>query len=177
MPFPTLSLKSCRVMPFEARHLMPRYVAWLNDPDVVRYSEQRHGRHTLESCRRYFESLRSTSDYFLAIEADDVHLGHIGNIGVAVDLPNRVADVSILVGEKRAWGTGLATVAWCGVLKELFQAQQIRKATAGTMAVNDPMLRLMSRSGMHIEGVKSRQFLLDGQEIDLVMASAFATAD
>jgi RimJ/RimL family protein N-acetyltransferase len=164
-------------MPFEERHLTARYVAWLNEPEVVRYSEQRHHRHTLESCKVYFESFRGAADHFLAIEADDVHLGHIGNIGVSVDLPNRVADVSILVGEKRAWGTGLATVAWYGVLTELFQAQQIRKVTAGTMAVNESMLRLMSRSGMHIECVKSRQFILDGQEIDLVMASAFATAD
>jgi RimJ/RimL family protein N-acetyltransferase len=163
-------------MPFEERHLTPRYVAWLNDPEVVRYSEQRHRQHTLESSRRYFESFRGSSNHFLAIEADAAHLGHVGNIGVAIDVPNRVADVSILVGEKRAWGTGLATVAWCGVLRELFDAQQMRKLTAGTMAANEPMLRLMRRSGMQIEAKKSRQFLLDGREVDLVIAAAFAPA-
>jgi RimJ/RimL family protein N-acetyltransferase len=163
-------------MPFEERHLTPRYVAWLNDPEVVRYSEQRHRRHTLESSRRYFESFRGSPNHFLAIEADAAHLGHVGNIGVAIDVPNRVADVSILVGEKRAWGTGLATVAWCGVLRELFDAQQMRKLTAGAMAANEPMLRLMRRSSMQIEAKKSRQFLLDGREVDLVMAAAFAPA-
>jgi RimJ/RimL family protein N-acetyltransferase len=176
MPFPVLRLDRCTVRPFEEGHLTERYVSWLNDPEVVRYSEQRHRRHTLESCRVYFESFRGTADHFLAIEAEIGQLGHIGNISVAVDVPNRVADVSILVGEKRCWGIGLATAAWCGVLAELLQEQKMRKVTAGTLEANEPMLRLIRRCGMQIEGKRSRQFLLDGWEVDLVMAAAFAPA-
>jgi len=168
-----LAFDGGRVVPFEERHLTARYVSWLNDPEVVRYSEQRHIRHTLKSCRAYFESFRTTANEFLAIEADDEQLGHIGNIAVAVDVPNAVGDVSILVGERRAWGTGLATKAWCIVIEELL-AGRVRKVTAGTMSANDRMLRLMQRSQMAIEGRRPRHFLLEGREVDLVYAARFA---
>jgi ribosomal-protein-alanine N-acetyltransferase len=162
-----------RVTPFEERHLTPRYVSWLNDPEVVRYSEQRHRTHTLDSCRAYFESFRGSPHEFLAIEASVPELGHIGNIGVAVDVPNATGDVSIIVGEKRAWGTGLASKAWCAVVEALLQPGRLRKVTAGTMEVNLPMLRLMARSGMTIEGRKEGQFLFEGRPVALVQAARF----
>lgn len=174
MSFPTLKFPGGRVVPFEERHLTARYVAWLNDRGRTRFSEQRHRTHTLESCRCYFESFRGSSDWFLAIESDEPALGHVGNLSVAVDGPNRVADVSILIGDPRAAGKGLATGAWCAVLDELLGHQRMRKVTAGTMALNEPMLRLMQRSGMIIEGRRAGQFLCEGAAVDLVMAAKFA---
>jgi [ribosomal protein S5]-alanine N-acetyltransferase len=173
MTFPRLDLDEVSVLPFEPRHMTQRYVSWLNDADVVRYSEQRHRQHTLESCAAYVEGMRSSGNPLLAIEARHGELGHIGNIGISIDRPNGIADVSIIVGEKRAWGTGLASQAWCAVLAELLAHQRIRKVTAGTMSVNEPMLRLMSRSSMQVESVRRRQFVWNGSEVDLVQAARF----
>lgn len=174
MSFPMLQFPGGRVVPFTESHLTQRYVDWLNDPQVVRYSEQRHRRHTLDTCRAYFESFRGSAHEFLAIEAQDARLGHIGNIAVAVDVANRVGDVSIVVGERRAWGSGLGGLAWCAVIETLLISGRLRKVTAGTMATNAPMLRLMERSGMQIEGRRARQFLLEGVEVDLILAARFA---
>lgn len=174
MAFPVLEFAGGRVLPFEVHHLTPRYVAWLNDRERMRFSEQRHRTHTLESCRAYFESFRGSADHFLAIESLDAELGHVGNISIAVDGANRVADLSIMVGEPRAAGTGLATGAWRAVLDELLLRRGMRKVTAGTMAANEPMLRLMRRSGMSVEGRRVGHFLYQGQPVDLVMAAKFA---
>src|SRR4051812_9779295 len=95
-----IQLENCRILSFGPEHLTERYVGWLNDPEVVKFSEQRHKTHSIESSQRYFESFIGSSNYFLAIEAADETLGHIGNISIAVDLENGVADVSILIGEK-----------------------------------------------------------------------------
>lgn len=165
-----------RVIPFEPRHLTSRYVSWLNDPEVVRYSEQRHRVHTAESCRAYFESFADSPDQFLAIEASAAAaIVHVGNMGIAVDVPNRVADISIIIGDKTVWGTGIASKAWTAVVEYLLSEGGIRKVTAGTMSVNEPMLRLMQRSGMAIEAVRPRQFLWEGEAVDLVHAARFST--
>jgi len=174
MILPLVQPDNCRILAFGREHLTERYVGWLNDPEVVKFSEQRHRTHSIDSCRRYFESFSGSSDYFLAIEAADKDLGHIGNIGITVDLHNGVADVSILLGEKRAWRRGYASAAWCLVLDALFASNRIRKVTAGTMAVNKPMLRLMQRSGMQIEGSRARQFILNGKEVDMILAAKFS---
>ncbi|HEX6063916.1 MAG TPA: GNAT family protein [Longimicrobiales bacterium] len=170
-----ISFEGGRVVPFAPRHLTSRYVGWLNDPEVVRYSEQRHRVHTLESCRQYYQSFADSPDQFLAVEIDAGPDGlHVGNVGIAVDLPNLVADVSIIIGEKSVWGTGIASKAWTAVVEHLLTPGQMRKVTAGTMSVNEPMLQLMRRSGMLIEAVRPKHFLWEGREVDLVLAARYS---
>lgn len=171
--FPTLELERLRIVNFSKNHLSERYIAWLNDPEVVQFSEQRHMTHSLASCQTYFTQMQMTSNYFLAIESKEYDFGHVGNIGVTVDLHNRIADMSILMGEKRVWGTGLATIAWTVVMKRLLIEQNFRKVTAGTLEKNKPMLRLMERSGMHIESVRKKHFLWRDEEVDVIQAAIF----
>lgn len=170
--FPLLADGDVRVRPFEAEHLTARYVAWLNDPEVVRYSEQRHRHHTLESCGEYFAAQRESADYFLAIETDA--LGHVGNLGVSVDRHNHLADMAIVLGERSVWGQRVATRAWSLVLRQLLDQFGFRKVTAGTMATNTAMLRLMDRTGMTVECIRPRHFLWEGKEVDMVQAAAYS---
>ena len=172
--FADIDLGRLVMVRFAARHLTDRYIGWLNDAEVVRYSEQRHRRHSRESCEAYFDAMRASADLFLAIEARDPALGHIGNVSITFDDFNKSADISILIGERGAWGRGFATLAWNAALAHVLEAEGLRRATAGTMAANAPMVALMKRSGMTIEAVRPRVFLLDGAEVDLVLAAKFA---
>lgn len=172
--FPALDLGRCRLVPFTVAHLSERYVGWLNDPEVVRYSEQRHRHHDLASCTAYLQAMLSSRDLFLAIEAVDPALGHIGNISVSFDDPNRSADVSIMVGETAARGTGLGSAAWKGILDWLLVDGGLRRVTAGTMAKNRAMIALMKNSGMTIECTRPRAFICEGEEVAIVLAARFA---
>ncbi|HEY7608075.1 MAG TPA: GNAT family N-acetyltransferase [Alphaproteobacteria bacterium] len=168
----TLGTGGVTLEPFAERHLTPRYVAWLNDPEVVRYSEQRHRRHTLESCRAYCRSFAGTPHKFWAIIA--APHGHVGNITATVDEPNRVADLAILVGERSVWGRGVGARAWTLALEWLLGPGGMRKVTAGTMAENMAMLAIMRKSGMAEEGRRRAQYLFDGRPVDAVLAARFA---
>lgn len=170
---PTLPTERLTLVPFSERHLSARYVGWLNDPEVVRYSEQRHRKHTMETCRQYFDSLSDTPSHFWAIEAKDADLGHIGNITATVDTNNEVADVAIILGESAAWDKGYGTEAWAEVCRYLLQDTGMRKVSAGTMACNDGMLAIMRKTGMAEECRRPRQFLLDGEEIDVVYVALY----
>jgi RimJ/RimL family protein N-acetyltransferase len=161
------------LVPFGEEFLTPRYAGWLNDPDTVRYSEQRHRRHTRESCARYAASMQGSPHHFWAIVAHDPALGHIGNMTATVDPNNKIADLAILIGEAASRGQGLGLEAWTCACSFLLGPGGMRKVTAGTMSVNAPMLGVMRASGMIEEGRRVRQFLLDGQEVDLVMAALF----
>jgi len=165
---PVLTGSKCRLEPFAERHLTARYVGWLNDPAVVRHSEQRHRRHDLASCRGYAASFEGSPHYFWAIVTED--LGHIGNINAYVDTANRVADVGILVGERASWGKGFGADAWRTACRHLLLDLELRKVTAGTMANNHGMLALMNKSGMREEGRRRRQALWEGTEVDMVEA-------
>ena len=165
-----------QIVPFCEAHLTPQYVAWLNDPVVVRYSEQRHYCHTLESCCAYRQSFAGTPHRFWAIIADDSDIPdsrHIGNINAYIDPLNGVADVGILIGQRGAWGQGYGIEAWTAICRHLLCECGLRKITAGTLSVNTPMLRLMARAGMREDGRRIRQYLFEGQEVDIVYTALF----
>ncbi len=173
---PTLNGPILRLVPFSPRHVTRRYIGWLNDPEVVRFSELRHRRHSRQSSLRYLRSMREGGHCFWAIVASGPPRRHVGNIAAYIDGPNRLAEVSILIGERVVWGHGLGLAAWSMVVDWLLGARDMRKVVAGTMTANKAMLRIMERSGMAIEGRHPRHFLLDGEEMDVVSGARFRKA-
>jgi RimJ/RimL family protein N-acetyltransferase len=172
IPSPLLRGRRIALEPFQDRHLSARYVGWLNDPEIVRFSEQRHKAHSLETCRAYASSYVGTHSHFWAIVAEEY--GHIGNLSAAVDQPNLVADLAILIGQRECWGQGLGTSAWTVAMEWLLADGGMRKVTAGTMATNRGMLSIMRKSGMIEEGRRVAQFLQDGAPVDLILMARFA---
>lgn len=159
--------------PFPDRLLTDRYVSWLNDPTLMRFSEQRHRTHTLESCRAFVRGFDSGPNRLWAIEAVTDGLGHIGNITAMIDPNNSLADVGILIGAPAAKGRGYGLEAWTAVLDFLLKDLGLRKVTAGCIADNIPMRRIMERSGMRMDGRRERHFLVEGRAVDVVHAALF----
>lgn len=170
---PPICSKRLRISPFREEFLSPRYVGWLNDPDIVRYSEQRHRVHTLESCRAYWASFKDSPNHFWAVEEVGEHLGHIGNMTAYVDEDNLVADVGILIGEKTLHGRGYGLEAWQAVCRFLLENRGMRKLCAGTLSVNEAMLKIMKRAGMIEDGRRIRHYLFQNREVDIVYMALF----
>ncbi len=168
-----LTTERLTLRPFDAaRHLTPGYVAWLNDPEVVRYSEQRHKSHTLESCRAFTEGFDQGPSRLWAIERLEDG-AHIGNIHADIDARNGLADVAVLIGDRDVWGHGYGLEAWNAVLGWLLTDGEIRKVVAGCMKSNVAMVRIMQKSAMSPDGERKAHFILDGQPEDIVFCAKF----
>ena len=171
MPDPLVG-RAVRLVVFSDQHLTDAYVDWLNDPDVVRFSENRHRRHSLEGCSAYRRAMLDAGNDFWAIER--ISDGwHVGNITAYRDRPNRRADVAIMIGDAKARGAGLGREAWRLALDHLLRQGGQAKVTAGTMANNLPMRRLCEGAGMVLEATLARHFLWNGQWVDLVLYGKF----
>jgi RimJ/RimL family protein N-acetyltransferase len=169
-PIDAVETSRLKIIPFEKSFLSRRYVGWLNDPEVVRYSEQRHREHSLESCGQYFQFIQNNPHGFLAIVAKDSGT-HIGNSTIVVDPNNQLADISIMIGDRKHWGKGLGSEAFCALVHHLLATGQFHKITAGTMAANTKMLKLFEKAGMTIECRRKRHYLLDGKPVDMIYAA------
>lgn len=170
---PLIETPRLRITSFSEEYLTTRYVGWLNDPMVVRYSEQRHKKHTLESCRQYWQSFIDSPHIFWAMTAIEPPLGHIGNMNAHIDTTNSVADVGILIGERTVWGKGYGLEAWVAVCNYLLCDVGIRKVTAGTIAANKGMIRIMEKADMVADGRRIRQCMVDGIEVDIIHTALF----
>ena len=169
-----ISTPRLRIIAFAEHHLTESYIGWLNDPEVVRYSEQRHVVNDLARCRDYFETMSRSANFFSAIEETAARRGHIGNVSVAVDRSNGLADISIMIGDRGVWGNDFGYEAWSAVLKALLDREGFRKVTGGTVAPNKAMVRIMEKSGMQPDGVRPAHYLIDNVPVDVVYFARFA---
>lgn len=159
---------------FSVDDLTPAYIGWLNDPEVVRFSNQRFCRHDRESCLRYLASFDGSDNLFLSIRRVGGHA--VGTMTVYASPAHGTADVGILIGERALWGHGLGQEAWNLIVDWLCRHPAIRKVTAGCSLPNTGMVRLMERSGMTLECVRREQEIVEGRSADVVSYARFHDA-
>ncbi|HVL41421.1 MAG TPA: GNAT family protein [Brevundimonas sp.] len=170
---PTLVGDKVRLEPFAAGHITDAYLGWLNDPEVVRFSNQRFVAHTAASAAAFLKTFEGSPNGFLLVRR--LSDGRpIGTLTFYVNARHGTADVGIMIGEREVWGGGYGQDAWDTVMTWLLGRPDIRKVTAGTLACNKGMVRLMERSGMTLEGVRRRQEIVEGRPEDIVLYGRFA---
>lgn len=146
-------------------------VAWLNDRELMRYSEQRYMDHSVASQYDYVRSfLDSRHNILREIRNDKGAL--VGTISAYVDINNRVADIGILIGSGYG-GKGYGYEAWSKLGDILFENLNLRRIEAGCMVDNAPMIKIMRRYGMREEGRRQSHFIVDGRYSDLVLYGRF----
>jgi RimJ/RimL family protein N-acetyltransferase len=164
--FDQLQGKKVFLGPFLQSDITSEYVSWLNDPEVVRYSNQRFSRHTKKSCNSYWESFQNTSNLFLIVRMKSGGLP-IGTITAYFSQQHGTVDMGIMIGQKTTWGMGYGQDAWETLLNWLLNSAGVRKVTAGTLSCNDPMRRIIEKSGMCFEGLRRQQEIVEGVAYDL----------
>ena len=174
IPFPQrLEGKKVWLRPFGPADITEVYIGWLKDLVVTRFSNQRFRHHTRESCAAYLASFAGSHNHFVSVRslADDEPLG---TMTAYVTPEHGTVDVGIMIGAASAWGQGIGQDAWDTMLGWLLARPDIRKVTAGTLAVNKGMIRLAERSGMALEGRRIGQELVEGEAVDILYFGRFA---
>ena len=161
-----------RLRAFTPGDIQANYVAWLNDPQVVQFSNQRFYKHSEASCRQYLASFAHTDNRFLAIEDKLTH-ELMGTLTMYINLNHQTADIGILIGNTYHWGKGVGYEAFSLAVESLLQVK-MRKVTAGTMACNLGMIKVMEKCGMSLEATRTAQEILDGQAVDLLYFAKFS---
>jgi len=167
--------KKVVLRPFRQEDISSEYLDWLNNPEVVRYSNQRFYRHTLESCQQYLASFHGSHNHFLAI-CDAQTQSVVGTLTVYHKVQHGTADIGIMIGDSAIWGQGIGLDAFQTVIDALVRSGEIRKITAGTLSVNRGMVRIMHKVGMTWEATRKNQELVDGLPVDIVYYAKFCDA-
>lgn len=159
--------------PFRSADVTEAYIGWLNDPEVTRYSNQRFRAHDRASCEAYLASFDGGDNLFVSIR-DRASGAAIGTMTAYRNPHHGTCDVGIMIGERAKWGGGYGQEAWNLLVSWLLVEGGVRKLTAGCLAPNRGMVKLMERSGMHREAVRERQEIVDGKPEDIVLYARFA---
>ncbi len=175
-PLTHLEGRKVSLRPFAASDIGEHYIGWLNNAQVVRFSNQRFRRHDWDSSERYLASFAGSDNLFVAIE-DKSNGRLLGTMTAYVSRAHGTVDVGLMVGEPSAWGQGIGQDAWNTLCTWLLSEQVgLRKLTAGAARPNTAMLRIMERFGMELEAVRRGQEVIEGQAVDLLYYARFACA-
>ena len=162
-----------RISQFTKDDITAEYIGWLNDLEVMRFSNQRFHKHDLKSCASYLQSFDDTANLFLSIRLKQDNVA-IGTMTAYRNMCHATADAGIMIGSTAGRGRGLGVEAWRNLIEWLLSDGGMRKVTAGTLACNQPMIRLAEQSGMTLEGVRKAQEIVEGQPQDILLFGIFA---
>ncbi len=158
--------------PFTTDDIKDNYLGWLNDPSLMRFSNQRFFYHDRQSSLRYLQSFDDSPNFFLCVLNQADHR-MIGTITAYISPHHGTADIGLMIGEKTVRGRGYGLDAWCALLTWLLDIQGIRKVTAGTLACNAQMLRIIEGSKMQPDGIRKHQEIIGGLPQDIIYFARF----
>jgi RimJ/RimL family protein N-acetyltransferase len=145
------------------------YVSWFNDADTCRGNSHHVRPYSAADARAYIARVAAAPDQLVLAIVRREDGRHIGNIALqAINPVYRTAELSIMVGERDAWGQGYASEAARLLCDHGFRALNLHRIACGTFAGNGGMRRVAERLGMREEGVRRQAAFKDGAYVDVV---------
>jgi len=151
---------------FTQSDITQEYISWLNDFNVVKFSNQRFIKHDFDSCQNYLSTFENNDNLFILIRTKKDKKA-IGTMTAYYNKQHRVVDFGILIGDISEWGNGYGQDAWNSLISWANEVNNIRKITAGTVSTNFGMLKIIKKSGMILEATKKRHEIVENKEVDV----------
>lgn len=146
---------------------IPVWYAWFNSAEVTEHVNQGAFPNTEAAQLEHLESLsKSRTDVQLGIAIKET--GElVGIIGIhKIDWIHRHGDISIIIGDSRQWGKGIATEAIALVVEHGFKKLNLHKLTAGMWATNEGSRRSFEKNGFVLEGTLRESFFYKSRYVD-----------
>lgn len=136
-----------------------RWVFWLNDPEVTKYSVQRFKKHTLNSQKRFIsKKIKDKSCYLFQIKFKNKFIGVI-EIYFHQAL-NSQCEISYMIGEKKMHGKGLGTKAIKECLKFAKDELNVITVYAGINSKNIQSNKVLRKNFFIKARVNDKYFLI-----------------
>ena len=145
-----------------------RYVDWLNDYDVVKFTEQHYVKHSKKNVIDFVEKMYlSEANLLFGIYFDHEHIGNI-KLG-PIDFNHNASEIGFFIGEKQYLRKGVVSEVIGAVVRIAFTDIRLDKVTAGTHANNIGAIQVLKNNGFIEEGRRYKQLLFEGQRIDALI--------
>ena len=153
---------------------LPRFVAWLNDPEVNRHLLLATPL-SLTHEEQWYERIlqQHSAEQPLVIERDSPEgWTPIGNLGLhVIDWVNRCAELGIFIGDKTYWNQGYGREAIELLLQYGFNSLNLNRIYLRVDETNPGGIRCYEHAGFVHEGRQRQAKFEDGHYIDLLLMS------
>jgi RimJ/RimL family protein N-acetyltransferase len=160
----------------QRRELLPLYMKWINDFEVVRTLGQPIRPMTWEAEEAWYNGLQSNNSEVAFTIYERATMRPIGNTGLhQVDHRHRTATWGIMIGEKECWGKGYGTETTRLMLDYGFTALSLHNIMLTVYSFNERGIRAYTRAGYREVGRRREAFRLGGRPFDVIYMDCLAT--
>ena len=150
------------------KDISKKYLNWMNDLKVHKYTEQKYTKHSLINIKKFImEKNKSKNEFLYGIFLKkNNHITHIGNIKLGpINLTHKSAEISYFIGEKKLWSKGYTTLAINKIVK-IAKKKGIKKLKAGFIKMNTGSKKVLMKNGFKIEGKFRSEIIFRGKRVD-----------
>ena len=156
--------------PLEPQDL-PLIRRWANDPEVRRLTGEVLPM-SQAGADEFLERVRQDKErvwFVVVLKENDRVIGEVGLLRMFH--PWRNTDLSIIIGDKDAWGQGYGTEAILLLLDYAFGYLGFHRVSVGVVGFNERALRFYDKVGFRREGLQRDGYYYDHAFHDFVMMS------
>jgi RimJ/RimL family protein N-acetyltransferase len=167
-------IDNIRLIPFTEEMISEKYISWFNNITTCEHTSHCVYPMTRDRALSYIRSINNPSSDTIVwaimnctgYDKRDRIYSHIGNICLAsIDLINRTAEVSIIIGEAFK-DLGIGTKAIKQILYHGFYKLNLQRIWLGTSSKNIGMQKVAEKVGMKQEGVLKNALFSNGEYVD-----------
>jgi diamine N-acetyltransferase len=144
---------------------------WMNDPEIRGLTGEVTPS-TLADTEAYIQKLHTSSDrvwFIIEVKETGRPIGETGLLRMFP--PWRTTDLSIILGEKDAWGQGYGSETIRLVLDYAFGYLNFHRVSIGVVGFNEKALRFYEKIGFKREGIQRDGYFYNHRYSDFVMMS------
>jgi len=150
------------------KDISSKYLKWMNDLEVHKYTEQKYRKHSLINIRKFVkEKNKSKNDFLYGIFLKRSNLNiHIGNIKLGpINFMHKTGEISYFIGEKELWGKGYTTLAIKEIIK-IAKKKGLKKLKAGLYEMNIGSKKVLEKNGFNLEGKFKSELIFKNKRVN-----------
>lgn len=159
------------------RHHVDHFLRWLNNPEVYQFIQRYKPLGRIEEEELLQNMHKRAEDAMFVIEVREPGGSGlpIGSCGLhRLNLPNRSAELGILIGEKEYWGRGFGREAMNLLCSYGFQQLNLNRIGLEVYEYNARAIRCYERVGFRLEGRRREARFWDGRHWDVLQMGILA---
>jgi len=142
------------------------YREWFLDKDVTKYTSHRAYPLTIQKEKEFISSLNSPTRIVWQIVTKDSKW--LGNASLdQIDMLNRKAEFTILIGDKNYWGKGVGTTVGKILLYHAFIVLGLNSVWGGCAEPNIGMREIFAKLNMKQDGEFPQALWIEGKFVDI----------
>lgn len=159
--------KNIFLSPLSKEDALEDYASWLNDQETTLFMGSGKFPVSIEGLKNYIEAYNNSKEGILLGIFLKKDSRHIGNVTLhQIDWIHRVAEIGILIGDKKSRGKGYAIEAIELITSHAFNKLNLHKLCAGVVKGNEASKRAFEKIGFKVEGILREHFYLNGEYHD-----------